>query len=58
MFKLLEDKSVLSAEAVLFEFGLNPNSNNCFRFYKIKTTKETFRGQPTEKKSIGLHGLR
>ena len=46
MFKLFDDKSVLSAEPVLFRFKDNhPDIINYFRYYDIITKKETFNGE-------------
>ena len=74
MFKLFEDKSILSATPVLFRFedkqprsifdiilhkpykptAVYPDKKiiDYFRYYDIKTTKEIFNGQPTEKRIL------
>ena len=44
MFKLFDDKSVLSAEPVLFRFE-DKKIINYFRYYDIITKKETFNGE-------------
>ena len=58
MFKLFEDKSVLSATRVLFRLGY-PDKKiiDYFGYYDIKTTKEIFNRQPT-KKNDGKDSIR